>query len=101
MLPGLIKRGELTIITHDGKTVRLGAPDPELNPVTVRLMDRRVALQIARDPTLGTVETYMEIGSGWAGGDHRSHPDHAATGGGRRGPGPTSSSRRPASFATL
>ncbi len=60
MLPGLIKRGELTIITPDGKTHRFGAPDPELKPVTVRLMDRRVALQIARDPTLGTVETFMD-----------------------------------------
>ena len=60
MLPGLIKKGELTVITHDGKTSRLGAPDPELKPVTVRLMDRRVALQIARDPTLGTVETWMD-----------------------------------------
>ena len=60
MLPGLIRKGELTIITHDGKTHRFGSPDPELRPVTVRLMDRRVALQIARDPTLGTVETYMD-----------------------------------------
>ena len=60
MLPGLIKRGELTIITHDGKSFRFGAPDPDLRPVTVRLMDPRVALQIARDPTMGTVETYMD-----------------------------------------
>ena len=60
MLPGLIKRGELTVIDHRGRTYRFGAPDPELKPVTVRLMDRKVAMQIARDPTLGTVETYME-----------------------------------------
>jgi cyclopropane-fatty-acyl-phospholipid synthase len=60
MLPGLIKRGELTVITHDGRTSRFGAPDPELKPVTVRMMDRKVALEIARDPTLGTVETYMD-----------------------------------------
>jgi cyclopropane-fatty-acyl-phospholipid synthase len=60
MLPGLIKKGELTIITPDGKTHRFGAPDPELRPVTVRMMDRRVALQIARDPTMGTVDTFMD-----------------------------------------
>ncbi|HEX2762909.1 MAG TPA: cyclopropane-fatty-acyl-phospholipid synthase family protein [Allosphingosinicella sp.] len=60
MLRKLLTRGELTVIDHAGKTRRYGAPDPELRPVTVRLMDRRVALQIARDPTLGTVETWMD-----------------------------------------
>jgi len=60
MLPGLIKRGELNIIDPAGKTYRFGAPDPELKPVTVRLMDRKVAFQIARDPTLGTIETWMD-----------------------------------------
>jgi cyclopropane-fatty-acyl-phospholipid synthase len=60
MLPGLIKRGELNIIDPAGKTYRFGAPDPELKPVTVRLRDRKVAFQIARDPTLGTIETWMD-----------------------------------------
>ncbi|HEX8126743.1 MAG TPA: cyclopropane-fatty-acyl-phospholipid synthase family protein [Allosphingosinicella sp.] len=60
MLPGLIKRGELTVIDHRGKTHRFGAPDPELRPVTVRLTDARVPLQIARDPALGTAETWMD-----------------------------------------
>ncbi|HEX6376755.1 MAG TPA: cyclopropane-fatty-acyl-phospholipid synthase family protein [Allosphingosinicella sp.] len=60
MLPGLIKRGELTVIDPAGRSYRFGAPDPELRPVTVRLMDRKVAFQIARDPTLGTIETWMD-----------------------------------------
>ena len=60
MLPGLIKRGELTVIDPAGKAHRFGAPDPELKPVTVRLKDRKVAFQIARDPTLGTIETWMD-----------------------------------------
>jgi cyclopropane-fatty-acyl-phospholipid synthase len=60
MLPGLIKRGELTIIDPAGKAYRFGAPDPELKPVTVRLKDRKVAFQIARDPTLGAIETWMD-----------------------------------------
>ncbi|MGZ8285223.1 MAG: class I SAM-dependent methyltransferase [Allosphingosinicella sp.] len=60
MLPGLIKRGELNIIDPAGKTYRFGAPDPELKPVTVRLRDRKVAFQIARDPTLGAIETWMD-----------------------------------------
>ena len=60
MLRKLLQRGELTIIDHAGKTRHYGAPDPELKPVTVRLADRRVALQIARDPTMGTVDTWMD-----------------------------------------
>jgi cyclopropane-fatty-acyl-phospholipid synthase len=59
MLKRLLKRGELTVIDHDGRTYRYGAPDPELRPVTVRLMDRKAALQIARDPALGTAEAWM------------------------------------------
>ncbi|HYD24342.1 MAG TPA: cyclopropane-fatty-acyl-phospholipid synthase family protein [Croceibacterium sp.] len=60
LLPELIKRGELTVIDHAGRTHRFGAPDPELKPVTVRLMDRTVPLQIARDPALGTAEAWMD-----------------------------------------
>ncbi|HYD36908.1 MAG TPA: cyclopropane-fatty-acyl-phospholipid synthase family protein [Allosphingosinicella sp.] len=60
MLRKLLTRGELTIIDHKGETHRYGAPDPELKPVTVRMTDGKVALQIARDPTLGTIETWMD-----------------------------------------
>jgi cyclopropane-fatty-acyl-phospholipid synthase len=60
MLPGLVRRGELTVIDHKGRTHRFGAPDAELRPVTVRLMDARVPLQIARDPALGTAEAWMD-----------------------------------------
>ena len=60
MLPGLIKKGELTVIDPAGKAHRFGAPDSELRPVTVRLADRKVAFQIARDPTLGAIETWMD-----------------------------------------
>ena len=60
MLRKLLTRGELILIDHKGETHRFGAPDPELKPVTVRLKDRKVALQIARDPTLGTIETWMD-----------------------------------------
>jgi cyclopropane-fatty-acyl-phospholipid synthase len=59
MLARLVKRGELTVIDHDGRTYRYGSPDPELHPVTVRLVDRKVAFQIARDPALGTAEAWM------------------------------------------
>ena len=60
MLSKLVTKGELTIIDHNGKTTRFGAPFPGLEPVTVRMADRKVALQIARDPTMGTVDTWME-----------------------------------------
>jgi len=60
MLAPLLKRGELTIIGPDGSTHRYGSPDPELRPVTVRVTDNRVALQVVRDPALGTVETWMD-----------------------------------------
>ncbi|HEU4652141.1 MAG TPA: cyclopropane-fatty-acyl-phospholipid synthase family protein, partial [Croceibacterium sp.] len=60
MLRPLLKRGELTIIAPDGSVHRYGAPDAELRPVTVRIRDNRAALQIVRDPALGTVETWMD-----------------------------------------
>ncbi|MEA3061767.1 MAG: cyclopropane-fatty-acyl-phospholipid synthase [Sphingomonadales bacterium] len=59
MLARLVKKGELTVVDHDGRTYRYGRPDPELRPVTVRLTDRKVAFQIARDPALGTAEAWM------------------------------------------
>lgn len=60
MLAKHVSKGELTIIDHRGKTWRYGAPDPELAPVTVRLKDARVAVQIARNPALGTAESWMD-----------------------------------------
>ena len=43
MLRRLVKKGELIVVDHDGKTYRYGAPDPEHGPITVRLTDRRAA----------------------------------------------------------
>ena len=60
MLAKLLKHGELTVIGPSGETRRYGTPDPELKPVTLRLMDRRAALQILRDPTIGAVEAWMD-----------------------------------------
>ena len=60
MLGKLLKRGELTIIGPSGQIHRYGSPDPELRPVTVRLMDNRAALQVVKDPALGFVETWMD-----------------------------------------
>ena len=59
-LKRLVTRGELTIIDEKGKSWRYGAPEPDLNPVTVRFADGKVAGKIARDPGLGAAETYMD-----------------------------------------
>ena len=56
----LVRRGQLTVIDHRGKTYEYGAPEPGLNAVTVRFLDGRVAGQIARDPGLGAAETLMD-----------------------------------------
>jgi cyclopropane-fatty-acyl-phospholipid synthase len=60
MLRGYVKRGELTVVDHKGKTYRYGNPDPEFGPVTVRVTDGRVFRDIARDPGLGAAEAYMD-----------------------------------------
>jgi cyclopropane-fatty-acyl-phospholipid synthase len=62
MLRALIKKGELIVIDHDGKEYRYGAPDPNFEPVTARLTDRRGAFHIAKDPRVGAGEAYM---NGW------------------------------------
>ena len=59
-LTRLIRRGALTIVDHDGKTYRYGAPDAELAPVRMRFADRKVAGEIARDPGLGAAEAWMD-----------------------------------------
>ena len=62
MLKKLVRRGELTVIDHDGKTYHYGSPDPEAphGPLTVRLTDRKAAFDIAKDPRLGAGEAYMD-----------------------------------------
>jgi cyclopropane-fatty-acyl-phospholipid synthase len=60
MLAGYVRRGELTVIDHKGRTFRYGKPDSEFRPVTVRIMDSKVVRDIARDPGLGAAETYRD-----------------------------------------
>lgn len=60
MLAGYVKRGELTVIDHDGKTYRYGSPDSEFAPTTVRFTRPGVPRRIARDPGLGAAEAYMD-----------------------------------------
>jgi cyclopropane-fatty-acyl-phospholipid synthase len=60
MLAGYVKKGELTVIDHKGKTYRYGRPDAEFRPVTVRLADGGVVRKIASDPGVGAAEAYMD-----------------------------------------
>jgi cyclopropane-fatty-acyl-phospholipid synthase len=60
MLRRLVRKGELTVVDHDGTTHRYGTPDPNHGPITVRLTDRRAAFDIAKDPRLGAGEAYMD-----------------------------------------
>ena len=59
-LGGYIKRGEITVVDHDGKTYRYGATDAVFKPVTVRFTDSRVAADIMKDPGLGAAEAFMD-----------------------------------------
>ncbi|SOB79744.1 cyclopropane-fatty-acyl-phospholipid synthase [Sphingomonas guangdongensis] len=54
-----VRRGELTVIYSDGRERRFGAPDPALDPVTMRLA-RGTAAAIARSPALGAAEAFMD-----------------------------------------
>jgi cyclopropane-fatty-acyl-phospholipid synthase len=60
MLKKLVRKGELNVIDHDGKTYHYGTPDPANPPITVRLTDRKAAFHIASDPRLGAGEAYMD-----------------------------------------
>jgi cyclopropane-fatty-acyl-phospholipid synthase len=60
MLRKLVRKGELTVVDHDGKEYRYGAPEPGWKPIRVRLADRGAAMHIARDPRVGAGEAYMD-----------------------------------------
>jgi cyclopropane-fatty-acyl-phospholipid synthase len=60
MLRRLLHKGELTVVDHDGREYRYGAPEPGFDPVRVRLTDRGAAMSIARDPRIGAGEAYMD-----------------------------------------
>jgi cyclopropane-fatty-acyl-phospholipid synthase len=60
MLRRLLKKGELTVVDHDGKEYHYGTPEPGWKPIRVRLTDRSAAFHIAKDPRVGAGEAYMD-----------------------------------------
>jgi cyclopropane-fatty-acyl-phospholipid synthase len=55
-----VRRGTLTLTTHDGKTSTFGTPTEGFPDVAIRLADSRVARDIALRPELGGGEAYMD-----------------------------------------
>jgi cyclopropane-fatty-acyl-phospholipid synthase len=58
LLRRIVERGNLSLITHDGKTRRFG--DGDGPAVVARLMDRQIERELALDPHLVVGEAYMD-----------------------------------------
>src|SRR5688572_19028925 len=58
LLRRIVERGNLSLITHSGKTFRFG--DGQGAVVVARLTDRRLERQLALDPHLAVGEAYMD-----------------------------------------
>jgi cyclopropane-fatty-acyl-phospholipid synthase len=69
VLNRLVHRGHLTLIYADGRTKQFGASDPDFPNLTMRLHDRKVPLDIVKDPRLGVAEAYMDGRMTIEGGD--------------------------------
>ena len=55
-----IRRGQLTVTLPSGTKSTYGTPDPAYRSVAVTLHDRRTLFAIARDPSLGPGEAFMD-----------------------------------------
>lgn len=58
VLRGLVREGHLAVLTPDGRRLHFG--DRRVPPVTIRLHDRKVAVDLLRDPQLTLGEAYMD-----------------------------------------
>ena len=54
-----VRRGQLTLVQHDGRRRSFGTPTPGFPTVTARLTDKGASGAIVRDPGLGAGEAYM------------------------------------------
>ncbi len=60
MLRKIVRTGDLTVVSADGRERRYGNPDPAREPVTIRFLDARAPDFIARHPRLGMGEAFMD-----------------------------------------
>ncbi|NML07614.1 cyclopropane-fatty-acyl-phospholipid synthase family protein [Sphingomonas sp. G-3-2-10] len=65
-----IRRGSLSLIHPDGRSVSFGAPDPDIRPVVMRFA-LGVAGEILRNPALGAAEAFMDGRLAFVEGDIR------------------------------
>lgn len=59
-LKRLIRTGELVVRDAAGRSWRYGAPEAGQAAVAIRFTDKRVPLEIVRDPALGAAEAWMD-----------------------------------------
>ncbi len=59
-LSRVVRRGELTLTTANGRRRTFGVPDPVLAPVAIRFTDDKVIRDILRDASLGVGESFMD-----------------------------------------
>ena len=69
VLKRLIRHGTLTLIEANGRTRRYGTPTPDWPDLTLRMMDSRVPGFLARNPSLGMGEAFMDDRVRIEGGD--------------------------------
>jgi cyclopropane-fatty-acyl-phospholipid synthase len=69
VLSRLVSRGRLTLVYSDGRNRQFGTADPDFPDLTLRLHDKKVPLDIVRDPRLGIAEAYMDGRATIEGGD--------------------------------
>ncbi|MBW8784709.1 MAG: class I SAM-dependent methyltransferase, partial [Novosphingobium sp.] len=58
MLRQIVREGQLIITDHEGRVYRYG--DPKAEPLRLRLTDRGAAFHIAKEPSIGAGEAYMD-----------------------------------------
>ena len=58
LIERLLKRGEITVVTADGKRTKYGPGGGK--SLTIRFTDRKVPFELLRNPRLGLGETYMD-----------------------------------------
>jgi cyclopropane-fatty-acyl-phospholipid synthase len=68
-LDRLIRKGQLTLIRHDGTSRAFGSPDPAFPDLTLRFTDAKVGGDIVKSPRLGLAEAFMDGRAIIGGGD--------------------------------
>ncbi len=60
VLQRLVSRGQLTVFLANGRHIMVGQPDPAFPDLVLRFADKKVPLDIVKDPRLGFAEAWMD-----------------------------------------